>query len=156
MARLKKTQLPSQVLDDYWVYAERPASAGPYPKPSPRNGKWMLFVPPDEMDAWWQKVCDALTAGKLGAHAKIATMRENSLARGNKAKLICIYTYDSDDIKDVNRILRGIRELGELRRIYYKEDAETRAGNYSGSGKVVTKYEAKEGAMEATLRPGWS
>lgn len=152
MARLKKPQLPSQAFDDYWVRAERPASAGPYPEPSPRNGKWMLFVAAEEMDAWWVKVCDALTAGKLGAHAKIATMRENSHARGSKTKLICIYTYDSDDLDDVNRILRGIRELGEHRRIYYKEDAETLAGNYSGSGRAVTKYVAEDGAVEARHR----
>lgn len=115
----------------------------------------MLFVPEAEMDEWWAKVLVALNTGKLGAHAKIATMRQNPLARGSKTKLICVYTYDSDDIDDVNRVLRGIRELGEFRRIYYKEDAETVAGNYSGSGKVVTKYEASEGALEAVLRPDW-
>lgn len=143
----KSDQLPSKVYDRPWIHARGPEPAAPRRGGTDRKGKWMLFVKQIEMDLAWEKVRDAVLAGKLGAGAKIATMLEN-----RPEKVICIYTYDSDDLADVERVLGSIRDIGFDGRIYYKEDAQTLAGNYAGAGRKVSKYVAQHGSRKAQLQ----
>ncbi|KAJ5475483.1 hypothetical protein N7539_007770 [Penicillium diatomitis] len=87
-------------------------------------GKWMLFPSVEHVDSAWKKVVTALDKGELGDAAKVATDDGSGQAR-----LICVYTDDFSDKKDVKRVLRSLVEQGlvdkESRPIYYKCDAYT-------------------------------
>jgi hypothetical protein len=101
---------PSQVTDDFWVYARRPH--GPAQKPTQRSGKWMLFVPKEEIDEAWATVKRATQEGRLGCASKAATARYNPHEITPETKVVCVYTYDGDDWDDVGRVLRELRCLG--------------------------------------------
>jgi len=45
---------PSQVTDVYWIYAKR--RKGKYPKPTLRNGKWLVFENERDVDEIWAKI----------------------------------------------------------------------------------------------------
>lgn len=91
------------------------------------SGKWMLFVGLEDIDNIWRIVSEAVTANKLGPVAKVAT---GSLKADN-FRLICVYTEDFADLKDVRRVLDALVKLelvpkGSVARgIYYKNDAYT-------------------------------
>lgn len=141
---------PSQVTDDYWVYADGPAAdeadAG-------RIGKWLVFVPARRIDQWWELVRLATGQGRLGISAKAATARHNDLATSARTKLICVYTRDWQDQDDVRRVLRQLRDLGITSRVSYKTDEATLSGTY-GAGSAV--YVSQPGSREfddRTRRP---
>ncbi|MCW7075225.1 MAG: DUF1917 domain-containing protein [Candidatus Methanospirare jalkutatii] len=81
---------PSEVTDVYWIYAER--KRGKYPKATPRSGKWLIFVDPENVDEVWAKIKKAVEEGKLGDSAKVSTAKPNPLAGKSKAHVICVYT----------------------------------------------------------------
>ena len=106
---------------DYWVYASPKIETA---------GKWMLFVNKDELEIAWDKVSLATEGHRLGIASKCSTGRENTLAKDQDTKLICVYTKDSENKEDVERVLVEIRKLGFSERLFYKTDNATRAGNY--------------------------
>lgn len=132
------TRAPSMVVDDFWVRAERAPSSAPLA--TRRSGKWLLFVPNAFADDVWAKIYAATVAGELGYAAKAATSRPNARATNQGAKLICVYTYDSDDVADVSRVRAKLREMGFVAPLSYKTDAATRAGEYAAVGSRVSKY----------------
>ncbi|RMY75685.1 hypothetical protein D0863_02441 [Hortaea werneckii] len=90
-------------------------------------GKWMLFPSPDDLPRTWRLVAEATAAGKLGPATKVATHDPSST---KPEGVICVYTFDFTDIKDVRRVLHGLAELGlcgprDQRGIFYKADAWT-------------------------------
>ncbi|OTA34824.1 hypothetical protein BTJ68_05394 [Hortaea werneckii EXF-2000] len=90
-------------------------------------GKWMLFPSPDDLPRTWRLVAEATAAGKLGPATKVATHDPSST---KPERVICVYTFDFTDIKDVRRVLHGLAELGlcgprDQRGIFYKADAWT-------------------------------
>jgi hypothetical protein len=133
---------PSQVTDDYWVYARR--QRGRYPKATVRSGKWLLFVPNEKIDEAWATIRRATQEGRLGGSAKAATARPNRLATSPDTKVICVYTYDGDDRDDVGRVLRELRALGFGARLFWKADAATLAGVYSGAGRRASRYSSTD------------
>lgn len=98
------------------------------------SGKWMLFPMQDDVNRFWSLVATSTAAGELGNAAKVATDH----ALGNvKPRLICIYTQDFSNMKDVRRVLKRLDDMGlgnrkgpwgEERGIYYKADAFTHLG----------------------------
>lgn len=80
--------------------------------------KWMLFIPPNEVNEVWAVVARATALGDLGTAAKVAPND------GDAAQLICIYTEDFTDLEDIERVLRKLKDLGLFnprgRPIYYK------------------------------------
>ncbi|MEM3565192.1 MAG: DUF1917 domain-containing protein [Candidatus Jordarchaeaceae archaeon] len=132
---------PSEVTDVYWIYAFR--KKGEYPKPKSRSGKWLIFVNPEDVDEVWAKIKDAVEEGKLGDSAKVATGKPNPLAGGSRQKVICVYTYDWTDEKDVKRIREELRKLGITNKIPYKADEDTLSGKYrkTGHGRISKYYE---------------
>ena len=48
--------------DVYWIYAVR--KRGKYPKATPRSGKWLIFVDPENVDKVWAKIKKAVEEGK--------------------------------------------------------------------------------------------
>jgi Bles03-like protein len=93
---------PTKALVSPWVRAERYWYAPAYPKSTERCGKWMVYIPIDRVDAVWSIVRDATVIGELGRAAKVATMAENPRAVYEDKKVIGIFTYDSDDLEDID------------------------------------------------------
>jgi hypothetical protein len=81
--------------------------------------------------------------GSLGGSAKVATSRPSPRAKSPDLRVICVYTYDWKDEKDVMRVRRELRKLGVTERIAYKADEDTLAGNYSGgqAGRIAKYFE---------------
>lgn len=121
---------PSHDHENVWVSARRGPDVGPYPKPTERGGKWMLFVPVEELDAMWQKIARAVEEGRLGYSAKCATAVPNPRAWNDREKVICVYTYDGNDEADRNRVREELRRLGVREQISWKADKATQAGRY--------------------------
>jgi hypothetical protein len=105
-----------------------------YPAPTARSGKWLLFVPKSEVDKAWRKVRAALDQGKLGSCAKVSTARPNPLSPNLSRHVICVYTYDSEDTADAERVLASLREIGFTGNIPYKTDEATAQGRYKVRG----------------------
>lgn len=131
---------PSEVTDVYWIYAER--RKGKYPKPTPRSGKWLIFVDPEDVDEVWAKIKRAVEEGRLGDSAKVSTGKPNPHAT-SRQRVICVYTYDWTDEKDVKRIREELRKLGITSKIPYKADQDTIEGKYRkmGHSKISKYYE---------------
>ncbi len=130
---------PSKVKDVYWIYAIR--KKGKYPKSVRRSGKWLIFMDVKDVDEVWAKIKKATEEGKLGGNAKVATARPNPNATIPERKVICVYTYDWSDEKDVKRVREELRKLGITNKIPYKSDEDTLAGRYTRTGhKRISKY----------------
>jgi hypothetical protein len=93
---------PSEEFNEWWLWA---ISHHPYHENSSRVGKWMLFPHVSTIDGVWETIRVACEEGKLGGVAKVATMKANRNALKAEEKLICVYTYDSDDVTDLQRVV---------------------------------------------------
>jgi len=155
MAKDTASPLPTQVYDDYWIRVER-VDPYNYPQPTERNGKWMIYAHINEVDQVWITISSAVIGGLVGSSAKVATMKPNPNATKPEHKVICIYTYDSEDRDDVVRILTSLREdLGILHKAFYKEDNATRSRIYSFNTKgPVSKYWADYGEIALRIPKG--
>ena len=107
-----------------------------------KTGKWMLFPAPDRVNSAWSKIAKATANNELGLAAKVAAAVSDE-EDPNKARLICIYTDDFEDKKDVKRVCQRLAALGfvngtgatgEGRAIYYKADAYTYLNIMGGNG----------------------
>ena len=137
MAQLDRRK-PSEVTDEYWLFAE--AKANRFPQ-SGRTGKWLLFVPAKKVDEIWSIVKFATESGRLGFGSKVATARDNPNARDRSTKVICVYTYDHEDEDDVMRVREELRKLGFDGKIPYKTDEATLSGKYQVKGDSrISKY----------------
>jgi hypothetical protein len=131
---------PSQVTEVYWINAVR-KNGSPYPAPSMKSGKWLVFVPYADVDAVWLKVKRATEEGLLGDSSKVATGKPNSNAVSSDKRVICVYSYDWTDYDDVMSIRAGLRNLGISWKLSYKSDADTMSDKYSVKGdRNIAKY----------------
>jgi Domain of unknown function (DUF1917) len=129
---------PSKEQKGFFIEASVPVQ---YPRHTERGGKWLLFVDRERVDEVWQKVCDALAAGRLGDCAKVSTARPNPNSTDSRKHVICVYTYDSEDSEDVMRIRASLRKLGFVSPIAYKTDQATDDSLYKVRGnRRVSKY----------------
>ena len=132
-------ECPSLVFDEYWVHAER--KFGTYPSPTVRGGKWLLFIPADQINEVWATVKKAVEDGRLGGRAKSSTALSNPNSNDPTKNVICVYTYDGDDKDDVWRVRGVLRDMGFVRKIYWKADQTTRDGQYNNRGhRGVSRY----------------
>lgn len=129
---------PSKTRDRYWIDSENPTGVW-----TENSGKWLLFIPASRIDAAWAVIDRETREGRLGVAAKVATAMPNPMATHARMKLICVYTYNFEDLDDVQRVRQRLRELGYTRKIPYKTDAATVAGKYAKNGdkKVSLFYE---------------
>ena len=94
-----------------------------------------------ETDFWWEKVKEATENGLLGNHSKVSTARPNPNATDANTKVICVYTYDSDDEEDLMRVRDELEKLGVTWKIPYKTDQKTLEGRYRIRGDTkISKY----------------
>lgn len=135
----KKERKPSQTSDVLWLYAFNEKTDK---LPIDNCGKWQIFLPLEELDAAWQKIKTATRRGKLGVESKTSTARPSPLAPDPKTKVICVYTYDFQDLEDAARIAWRIWEMGLVKSVLnYKKDSDTELGKYSNRGsKQISPY----------------
>ena len=130
---------PSQVIDEYWLFAER--KSGTYPASTANCGKWLIFIRRSEIDAWWTKIRAATEQGRFGNSAKVSTLKSKPNVSDPNEHVICVYIYDWIDEKDVRRVRRALGELGVDWEIKYKTDQDTNAGLYAANGNSrISKY----------------
>ena len=130
---------PSKVDDAYWLYAVR--QKGTYPEPTSRNGKWLVFVHRNKVDAVWQRIKKATEDGLLGDCSKVSTTRPNPNSTDPNRHVICVYTYDYKDGQDVRRVRKESRKLGLVAKMPYKTDEDTLRGRYEATDhKRISKY----------------
>lgn len=128
---------PSEVFDNYWIHARR--RVGNYPASTVRSGKWLIFVPIDQIDNMWEIVKRATIDGLLGGVSKVATALENPTAKDNNIKVICVYTYDYEDVDDVFSIRKTLTKLGFVKKLIYKTDIATKEGKYGANVGIYHK-----------------
>jgi hypothetical protein len=132
--------VPSKTTKMYWIVQDAP-DVRPDAIEDELAGKWLIFLPPEDVDAAWIKVRDATCRKELGISAKVSTVKPNPDSRDN-TKVIYVYTPDWRDEADVMRVRERLRELGFTDRLGYKRNIETFKGEYSQKGKRVTFYSA--------------
>ena len=139
------SDFPSQITDDYWVFASC-LTQQDYPRKFKKmsSGKWMVFVDIKEIDITGQKIKQATKMGLLGICSKAATAIENPNASSVNEKVICIYTYNWQDINDVYRVEQALRQIGIEHTLYYKTDKDSIDGKYKVRGSTgISKYISK-------------
>ena len=105
----------------------------------------MLFPDEDDCTRVWSLVAHGVAQNRLGPGAKIATD-----TGGKGARLICVYTKNFSDMKDVKRVLHELVDMGLVsggdRGIYYKCDAYTYLGIESGNtyGLRASLYSSRD------------
>ncbi|OTA95981.1 hypothetical protein M434DRAFT_160570 [Hypoxylon sp. CO27-5] len=99
-----------------------------------RCGKWMLFCNTFEVNEIWGIIAKATANNELGIAAKVAP---RSTADKRTERLICVYTADFSDTKDVKRVAEKLKQLGLIqakgRPLYYKPDVYTYLGIAHGN-----------------------
>lgn len=127
--------LPSNTFDRPWIVEL------PQIKQIPTDsGKWMLFVPKNQMDEEWISAVKAFREGKLVGvfQMKCSTMFENDRAQKNGNGVIifhCSHSYDEESIMIVGKNLLDVTKHANSRTIYYKTDAQTLAGTQATGQK---------------------
>jgi len=134
-----KNKDPTKVIEIYHIYAQNKFIK--YPSSTERSGKWLIFVPKNQINQVWRKIKKSVEIGELGRRAKVSTSRPSPNAQDPNKHVICVYTYDSEDVEDVMRIRQRLRELGITNKIPYKTDRATMNGKYAIRGhKKISKY----------------
>lgn len=79
----------------------------------------MLFCTVFEINEVWESVAKATANNELGIAAKVATKPHLDQ---RTERLICVYTEDFSNIKDVTRVAEKLKQLGLTRGkpLYYK------------------------------------
>ncbi|KAI5854085.1 DUF1917-domain-containing protein [Durotheca rogersii] len=97
-------------------------------------GKWMLFCSAFQVNEVWGIIANATANNELGIAAK-AALRSTDDPR--TYQLICVYTADFSDAKDVKRVAEKLKQLGLVqprgRPLYYKPDVYTYLGIAQGN-----------------------
>lgn len=140
MIREGEGVIPSKTLQARWIEQEAPNSSGKAADIE-KAGKWLIFLPPDQVDDIWRQIRDLTWEGELGISAKVSTAKPDPDARDER-KVIYVYTADWEDEADVMRVREELRKIGITDRIGYKRNLETFRGEYSARGKKVTFYSA--------------
>ncbi|MFM0300222.1 DUF1917 domain-containing protein [Paraburkholderia sediminicola] len=120
----RKSDKPSEDLSCNWHYKKSPsyndfASAD-------AAGKWCIFVSSAEVDEEWNKIRDAIENDQLMC-AKVSTALRSMSRDGH---VICVYTRDWADRRDLMRAREVLRSLGFVEELGYKRDIDTRSGKY--------------------------
>lgn len=109
---------PTQTWYEYWIYATFGLRVD---NPS-KVGKWCLFVPGEYIDDAWEQIQEETICGRLTFCAKTSTIASS----GSKSSyVICVYTPDYQDLDDVMRVRKVLRDLGFEKPMPYKTDIET-------------------------------
>lgn len=120
-------ELPSKIIDYYWIYADNLTLPRPRNYPQDKIGKWMFFVEPQKVNEVWEIIKNKTEEGFLGINAKVATAKSSPKKTGNQ-HLVCIYTQDYENIEDIQKIATNIRSLNPQYDLFYKTNQATVKG----------------------------
>lgn len=90
------------------------------------GGKWLIFCNVNDVDVTWKIISDATANGLLGIESKVATSRPSRFQKAPDSRVICVYTSDHENEKDVMRVRKVLRDLGFREKLLYKTDEATR------------------------------
>lgn len=122
-----------------WIYAFHDKDG--YPRDTERSGKWLVFAPATNIDTTWTQFKKALHQGSFGRVMKVATRARLDRYDNVMKHVICVYTYDYEDIQDIKRVRQALRSLGVTWKISYKDDETTNSFQYaSNSPKPVSRH----------------
>lgn len=82
------------------------------------KGKWLSFIPIEYADSVWKKIDLSTKEGKLGFHSKMSSPIISNHS-GKMVCVLCVYTYDWHDSKDILRVREELRNLGFIKKIKY-------------------------------------
>lgn len=116
-----RSQPPSQETTTYWIRAHGPQESL-RESVGDRSGKWLVFVPANQVDRVWSRIKTAVEEGQLGGSAKVATAKKSPLQEDPNERVICVYTSDWTDEYDVRRIHAELFALGCTWPMSYKTD----------------------------------
>jgi len=106
-------------------------------------GKWMLFVDVDKIDKEWERAYEGLGIYYFGVHhIKCSTAHDSQDGYNPKIKVIIFYCEDSANgakIMAIGRQILYCMHYTESAYIYYKTDAQTRAGKSAGGKNHLYK-----------------
>jgi hypothetical protein len=88
-------------------------------------GKWLIFADHESIDLLWGKVIHLLCVQLKKGSAKVSTRKEG------ERHVICVYTEDFTDLKEVKALRAGLRRIGVRWKIGFKTDAYTHLGIYA-------------------------
>jgi hypothetical protein len=128
---------PSDNITDSWLHAQC-LLRKKHKNPTKNTGKWLIFRPESKIDKAWEIIEEAVENGSLWKYAKVST--KFSQKPNSDSYVICVYTYNWEDEKDVLQIREKLKELGFNETLYYKTDEDTRKGIYGDKEKRVAKY----------------
>lgn len=103
-----KEAIPSKVPGVYWIEAKNP---NPAHQVTPRTGEFRINTTVENVDAQWEIIKTATESGELGYKSKVSTAPTDGTLHSNQ-RVICIRTYDSDDVANREQIKIALAELG--------------------------------------------
>lgn len=89
------------------------------------SGKWLIYAERKNVDRVWRRIKKLWKKKKIWS-AKVSTATEPP----QKPHVICVYTKDYLDEKDVMKVLEELRDIGIEDRLTYKPDIYTMLGIY--------------------------
>lgn len=106
-----------------------------------KGGKWMLFVPKDELDYCWKHLVKGVQRGLI-EEIKVSIPNELNPRNAVNTFAIMMYTHDYEDKKEVEEVLRYIEDanLNKGKLIYYKTNVATKKALYSGGKEKSWLY----------------
>lgn len=124
----RKSDKPSKDLSCNWHYKKAPSQHDIVSTDA--TGKWCIFVSTTDVDEEWSKISHAIENDQLMC-AKVSTALRSM---GHDGHVICVYSRDWADRRDIMRARDVLRSLGFVKELGYKRDTDTRNRIY-GSGE---------------------
>jgi Basophilic leukemia-expressed protein Bles03 len=117
-----QTARPSDYTAVYWIESKR--KRGDYPALTSNAGEWRVKLSIENVDEVWEKIKRATKNGELGYKSKVSTRPAAKQAHPDE-RLLCIRTYNADDIEDVARVKTMLMNMGLDENLTYSRDKTT-------------------------------
>jgi uncharacterized protein YprB with RNaseH-like and TPR domain len=155
---------PTEVTNSYWLDAIRNRDISiPQTEQTDsayKSGKWLIFIDKLFINDIWDKIKKATETGKLGLASKVSTALENSHSTNVNEYVICVYTKNWQNIEDIERIEKEIRNIGISSTLFYKTDEDSIKNLYkihgnTGISKYISRYNhhTKKGDISFNVLP---
>jgi Basophilic leukemia-expressed protein Bles03 len=114
-----QTARPSDYTAVYWIESKR--KQGDYPALTSNAGEWRVKLTLKNVDEVWEKVKLATEKGELGYKSKVSTRPAVGQAHPDE-RLLCVRTYNADNMDDVERIKKILIDMGLNDGLTYSRD----------------------------------
>ena len=117
-----KTARPSDYSAVYWIESKR--QQGEYPAITSNTGEWRIKLNVKNVDGVWEKVKIATENGELGYKSKVSTRPAANQTHPDE-RLLCVRTYNADDLEDVERVKTALINMGLGDGLVYNRDKDS-------------------------------